>query len=324
MSLSTTSRAAFFGTIVVWLLLAGEAAAQDPELQHFRNITPPNPGSSDGSAQPSGGGGSPSGGPGAGGDDPGVERDPGTPGNLKLHPPPGGSVIPTFGMGKQINHSKPAPVNQHFELRLIPAPIPPATPSVQNHTETSPSFLANALKSAASWADRAERRAALAWAAAKLGPSDTLPPERVRSKPEISSPKPMPANAHVPEHIDKDKMAEWIDKSAHDTYQGTCAHNCRMALEAAGIDTTGHPVYAKDYGPFLQDHGFSVVPLDNSYVPQKGDVVVFAGNDAHPFGHMEIHDGKEWVSDKKQGQEFSPYKSSTPPSVIYRFKGPGD
>ena len=95
--------------------------------------------------------------------------------------------------------------------------------------------------------------------------------------------------------------------------------NCRIALEAAGIDTTGHPIDAKDYGPFLEDHGFEIITLDNTYIAQKGEVAVFAGNAAHESGHMEIFDGKDWVSDTKQ-THFSPYHANTPSVQIYRFK----
>ena len=116
-------------------------------------------------------------------------------------------------------------------------------------------------------------------------------------------------------------MAETIDRLAkgQDTYHHDCAAKCREALTAAGIDTTVHPLYAKDYGPFLEDYGFGKVVLENSYAPQKGDVAVFAGNAAHEWGHIEIFDGNGWVSDTKQSN-FSPYHSNTPSVQIYRFK----
>jgi hypothetical protein len=81
--------------------------------------------------------------------------------------------------------------------------------------------------------------------------------------------------------------------------------------------TKGHPAEAKDYGPFLEKNGATVVSQDD-YKPQKGDVAVFEGNDAHQHGHVEIYDGKQWVSDFKQNN-FSPYTKDAPPSTVYRF-----
>jgi type VI secretion system secreted protein VgrG len=62
----------------------------------------------------------------------------------------------------------------------------------------------------------------------------------------------------------------------------------------------------------------AVVVSPDSYTPQKGDVAVFAGSDAHPHGHITIFDGKQWVSDFKQ-KNMSPYRTAAPPVTIYRF-----
>ena len=83
------------------------------------------------------------------------------------------------------------------------------------------------------------------------------------------------------------------------------------------MDTSGHPVDAKDWGPTLLKNGATVISPDG-YKPQKADVAVFAGSDAHPYGHITIYDGKQWVSDFKQ-RNMSPYRSGTTPVTIYRF-----
>jgi RHS repeat-associated protein len=117
--------------------------------------------------------------------------------------------------------------------------------------------------------------------------------------------------------LDKDKVVDYMDEHAKSSSTGKCAAACRKGLEAGGLDTAGHPADAKDYGPFLTKHGAEAVSGDH-YKPQKGDVAVFQGNDSHPHGHVEIYDGKQWVSDFKQ-KNFSPYKSDSPPSTVYRF-----
>jgi len=117
--------------------------------------------------------------------------------------------------------------------------------------------------------------------------------------------------------LDKDKFVRSMDENANKAPQGKCALYCRKGLEAGGLDTTGHPTDGKDYGPFLEKHGASAVP-ENNYMPQKGDIVVFNGNEAHPHGHIAVYDGKHWVSDFKQN-DISPYRKETPPKTIYRF-----
>lgn len=123
--------------------------------------------------------------------------------------------------------------------------------------------------------------------------------------------------------IDKDAITSYadqhanVDKNGKPQSLGKCAAYCRRAFEAGGVDTNGHPIDAKDWGPTLLKNGATVISPDG-YTPQKADVAVFAGSDAHPHGHITIYDGKQWVSDFKQ-RNMSPYRSGTTPVTIYRF-----
>jgi surface antigen len=117
--------------------------------------------------------------------------------------------------------------------------------------------------------------------------------------------------------IDKDAITNYADQHAEPHSLGKCTAYCRRAFEAGGVDTSGHPIDAKDWGPTLLKNGAVVISLDG-YTPQKADVAVFAGSDAHPYGHITIYDGKQWVSDFKQ-KNMSPYRSGTTPVTIYRF-----
>lgn len=121
--------------------------------------------------------------------------------------------------------------------------------------------------------------------------------------------------------LDKDKVADYMDNHANGTgnYGGHCARACRRGLAAGGLDTTGAPENAKDYGPFLIKHGASVVSQDN-YKPEKGDVAVFQGGGRDKSGHIEIYDGKQWVSDTKQ-PGFLPRRDYPGGYTIYRFPG---
>jgi hypothetical protein len=100
--------------------------------------------------------------------------------------------------------------------------------------------------------------------------------------------------------LDIDKAVAHLDKAAGGKSLGKCAKYVRQALEAGGLNTSGHPVDAKDYGPFLESKGFSKVDTSNGYTPQKGDIAVLPSNDSSDAGHVTMYDGKKWVSDFKQ------------------------
>ena len=121
--------------------------------------------------------------------------------------------------------------------------------------------------------------------------------------------------------LNKNQLSGWMDAHALSRSSHHCAMYCRMGMEAAGLDTGDRPRSgdAGDYGPFLLRHGAQTVPPE-SYVPQVGDVVVFDKTGQHPYGHIEMYDGQQWVSDFKQ-HSFSPYRdaASTPSFTIYRL-----
>ena len=103
---------------------------------------------------------------------------------------------------------------------------------------------------------------------------------------------------------------------------GQCAKLVRQALEAAGADTTGHPVNAKDWGPTLLHIGFAAV-IAVSYTAELGDVVVIQPPkaDAVQAGHIAGFDGQNWISDFVQ-REMWPgpaYREEQPPHQFYRF-----
>jgi hypothetical protein len=97
----------------------------------------------------------------------------------------------------------------------------------------------------------------------------------------------------------------------------------RLALEAAGMDSSGHPVAAKDWGPTLRRMGFSVVAGGNSrFVPQAGDVVVIQTTSASVYGHIAGFDGRHWIWDFVQ-REMWPgpsYRNEKPAHDFYRWR----
>lgn len=115
------------------------------------------------------------------------------------------------------------------------------------------------------------------------------------------------------------RLISWLDEHAHLHSTHHCAANVRRAMEAAGMSTADRPGDAGDYGPFLMRHGAQVIQPD-SYEPRAGDIAVFDKTEDHPAGHIQIFDGRQWVSDFMQ-HGFSPYRDqeTTPGVTVYRL-----
>ncbi len=88
------------------------------------------------------------------------------------------------------------------------------------------------------------------------------------------------------------------------------------ALKAGKADTYDYPVTAKNFGTLLKEEG-AVEVHAAPYAPELGDFVVIAGSPSHPLGHVEVYDGKSWMSDFEQ-KDLMPYLSALP-YKIYRF-----
>lgn len=99
-----------------------------------------------------------------------------------------------------------------------------------------------------------------------------------------------------PYTYDISKANNYVTKNAHLRSQGLCAQYVRKALEVGGCCTWGHPLSAKGYNEFLTALDFSKIP-QNGYQPKEGDIVVFDAVKGHPYGHIAIWNGKQWVSD---------------------------
>lgn len=102
-------------------------------------------------------------------------------------------------------------------------------------------------------------------------------------------------------------------RAAHGRSIGRCALYVRKALQAAGYKFTPNPsAYQYAHGT-LSGAGFTKISTNN-YTPQVGDVAVFNRSSKHPHGHIQIYDGKQWVSDFRQ-PNFSPYRQHNGYSV---------
>ena len=109
--------------------------------------------------------------------------------------------------------------------------------------------------------------------------------------------------------------------NAHAKSTGYCARYVRWALEAGGIDTSGHPSVAKKYGTLLEKRGFSEVKNYDVKRPVAGDIAVFQQRYSGHAGHIQMYDGTRWISDFKQNHFLpgSSYKGVQ--YKVYRYTG---
>nr|WP_245200546.1 peptidoglycan amidohydrolase family protein [Acinetobacter nosocomialis] len=114
-------------------------------------------------------------------------------------------------------------------------------------------------------------------------------------------------------NLDMDIFAKTLRKRAESKSQGKCAKYVRIALEAAGADTTGHPVPASDWGPTLIKNGYKEVTPAFDH-PQKGDIYIITKTASHQYGHIAGYDGIQWISDFRQKSQVI-YKDK----VNYRY-----
>ncbi|OEY96744.1 peptidoglycan-binding protein LysM [Acinetobacter proteolyticus] len=113
---------------------------------------------------------------------------------------------------------------------------------------------------------------------------------------------------HSSKTIDIDIFAKTLRSRAEPASIGKCAKYVRIALEAAGANTTGHPVPASDWGPTLIKNGYKEIS-EVFNQPIKGDIYIITKTSTHKYGHIAGYDGSQWISDFKQKSQ-----------VIYRDK----
>ena len=128
---------------------------------------------------------------------------------------------------------------------------------------------------------------------------------------------------------DVNKAVTYLQQNALTKSIGKCARYTTNAINYGGGENVKRDDAYK-MGPNLLAGGFYTVNVDFSQA-QKGDVAVIQGflrsqhpdvqlNKDHPWGHMQMFDGRQWISDFKQSG-FWPggdYKKVQPKYTIYR------
>ena len=124
--------------------------------------------------------------------------------------------------------------------------------------------------------------------------------------------------------FDAEKAVANIVANKKDGSTGKCAKHVREALVAGGLDTSGNPISAKDYGPFLTNKQFKAISDTDVETGSfaKADVVViqpYEGGSSH--GHMAMFSGTAWISDFEQSDMWGGpgYRKAKPDHAVYRY-----
>lgn len=114
---------------------------------------------------------------------------------------------------------------------------------------------------------------------------------------------------------------KYLTANAHATTQGACTKYVRLGIEAGGIAIPWpRPIHAREYGPTLLQYGFTLIPSEG-YVAVTGDVIVLQPPKAGGSGHIQMFDGKIWLSDFRQKADVYPgsaYRNAKVAYEIYR------
>lgn len=106
--------------------------------------------------------------------------------------------------------------------------------------------------------------------------------------------------------MDIRKAANYISTHAKSTSQGLCARYVANGLVNAGLKFNRQPS-AYLYNLELPIRGFKKIPYNKKYIKQIGDIAIFDKNQYHPYGHITMWCGNNWISDFIQ-RNMNPYK----------------
>lgn len=115
----------------------------------------------------------------------------------------------------------------------------------------------------------------------------------------------------VPDRTSKSVIAaKNATSKASGKSKGLCARYVADALQGAGYKFTRNgSAYQYATNGTLKKIGFNQIP--NEAPGQIGDIKVFSPIPGHPHGHIQIYNGKKWISDFLQAKDY-PYGSETP------------
>ena len=118
--------------------------------------------------------------------------------------------------------------------------------------------------------------------------------------------------------VNIDAAVKHLESHAKKKSVHLCAGYVARALHAGGFKFTDQSAaYQYRTNGILTSIGYKEIPKPSSF--QKGDITITERNSAHPYGHMAMYSGKQWISDFRQNSEFVYNKKTQPPVHYYRY-----
>lgn len=114
---------------------------------------------------------------------------------------------------------------------------------------------------------------------------------------------------------DRSLAAQYARNHAENHSTGLCARYVTDAIHHGGLAIPRTP-FAKDMGNTLFAAGFKYAIVSINI----GDIAVIQPITNHPYGHVCIYDGENWVSDFIQRTMYPglAYRNAAPPFIIFR------
>ena len=123
---------------------------------------------------------------------------------------------------------------------------------------------------------------------------------------------------HERQSFSVNAASRYLVEHAYEKSYNRCAWRVMCAMNAGGqpVPLLRACDYKWYFRRFLSTQ-FYEVPIDG-YIPEKGDIVVFPKVTNHPYGHIAMWTGKQWVSDFKQKNILVAKEYSEHDCTIYR------
>ena len=97
--------------------------------------------------------------------------------------------------------------------------------------------------------------------------------------------------------FDRKKAAKYVTENAAPRSRTCCAWYVMRALQEGGCPAYILPAYAYEW--LLPRMDWEEVKREG-YVPKEGDIIVFPAIGKHIWGHIQMWNGHQWVSDFRQ------------------------
>ncbi|MBQ8269909.1 MAG: CHAP domain-containing protein [Bacteroidaceae bacterium] len=120
---------------------------------------------------------------------------------------------------------------------------------------------------------------------------------------------------------DADVAVRYVTENAEPRSRNCCAWYVMRAMQTGGC-----PIYilpAFGYSWLLPQFGFVEIG-NSSYIPELGDIVVFPAVKGHIWGHIQMWNGRQWVSDFKQKGFYAAQGYMNSGYKIFRYKSSGE